>query len=116
MNKRQKKEQLKKQVSEILQMCENAHTGTKGDFVIFELGPRANCYGGRNRQLLEAILRRFRQIGVEAFVMQSIKGMPISVLACDEAIRQVTCLLEHLEQVRDKLKGKNDAADKVEST
>jgi len=97
-------------------MCEKAHTGTKGDFVIFELGPWANCYGGRNRQLLEAILHRFRQIGVEAFVLQSIKGMPLTVLDCNEAIRQVTCLLEHLEQVRDKLKGKNDAADKVEST
>ena len=103
MNKRQNKKQLKKQVTEILQMCEDAHTGTKGDFVIFELTPHANCYGGRNRQLLEAILHRFRQIGVEAFVMQSIKGMPVSVLACDEAIRQVNGLLEHLKQVRDEL-------------
>lgn len=107
MNKRQKKKQLKKQVTEILKMCENAQTGTKGDFVIFELTPRANCYGGRNRQLLEAILHRFRQIGVEAFVMQSIKSMPVSVLACDEAIRQVTGLLEHLKQVREELKGKS---------
>lgn len=98
-----KKKQLKKQVTEILQMCENAHTGTKGDFVIFELAPYANCYGGRNRQLLEAILHRFRQIGVEAFVMQSIKGIPVSVLGCDEAIRQVNGLLEHIKQVREKL-------------
>lgn len=103
MNKRMKKKELKKQVTEILQLCENAHTGTKGDFVIFELTPRANCYGGRNRQLLEAILYRFRQLGVEAFVMQSIQGMPVSVLACDEAIRQVNGLLEHLKQVRDEL-------------
>ena len=98
-----KKKQLKKQVTEILQMCENAHAGTKGDFVIFELTPRANCYGGRNRQLLEAILRRFRQLGVEAFVMQSIQSMPVSVLACDEAIRQVNGLLEHLKQAREEL-------------
>lgn len=108
MNKRMKKKQLKKQVTEILQMCENAHTGTKGDFVIFELTPQANCYGGRNRQLLEAILRRFRQIGVEAFVMQSIKYTPISVLGCDESIRQVTCLLEHLKQVRSELSNDNE--------
>lgn len=108
MNKRMKKKQLKKQVTEILQMCEKAHTGTKGDFVIFELTPQANCYGGRNRQLLEAILRRFRQIGIEAFVMQSIKGMPVSVLACDESIRQVNGLLEHLKQVRSELSNDNE--------
>ena len=98
-----KKKQLKKQVTDVLQLCEKAHTGTKGDFVIFELTPRANCYGGRNRQLLEAILRRFRQLGVEAFVMQSIQSMPVSVLACDEAIRQVNGLLEHLKQAREEL-------------
>ena len=89
-------------------MCEKAHTGTKGDFVIFELTPHSNCYGGRNRQLLEAMLRRFRQIGVEAFVMQSIQYTPISVLGCDESIRQVTCLLEHLKQVRSELSNDNE--------
>ena len=103
-----KKKELKKQVTEILQMCENAHTGTKGDFVIFELTSLSNCYGGRNRQLLEAILHRFRQIGVEAFVMQSIKGLPVSVLACDEAIKQVNGLLEHLKQVRSELSNDNE--------
>ena len=108
MNKRMKKKELKKQVTEILQLCENAHTGTKGDFVIFELKPQANCYGGRNRQILEVILRRFRQIGVEAFVMQSIRYTPISVLGCDESIRQVTCLLEHLKQVRSELSNDNE--------
>lgn len=108
MNKRQKKKQLKKQISDVLQLCKNAHTGTKGDFVIFELAPYANCYGGRNRQLLEAILHRFRQIGVEAFVMQSIKGLPVSVLACDEAIKQVNGLLEHLKQVRSELSNDNE--------
>lgn len=89
-------------------MCEKAHTGTKGDFVIFELTPHANCYGGRNRQLLEAILRRFRQIGVEAFVMPSIRYTPISVLGCDESIRQVNGLLEHLKQVRSELSNDNE--------
>ena len=100
---------MKKQISDVLQLCEKAHTGTKGDFVIFELTPHSNCYGGRNRQLLEAILHRFRQIGVEAFVMQSIKYMPVSVLGCDdEAIRQVNGLLEHLKQVRSELSNDNE--------
>lgn len=89
-------------------MCEKAHTGTKGDFVIFELTPYTNCYSGRNRQILEAILHRFRQIGIEAFVMQSIKGVPLTVLACDEAIRQVNGLLEYLKQVRSKLSNGNE--------
>ena len=96
---------MKKQISDVLQLCEKAHTGSKGDFVIFELTPYTNCFGGRNRQIIEAILHRFRQIGVEAFVMQSIKCMPVSVLACDEAIKQVNGLLEHLKQVRDELSG-----------
>ena len=104
MNKRQKKKQLKNQLTEILQLCDNVYTGKPGNVVIFQFDLRTNLYSGRNLQRFESLVQRLKQCGIESMAIQSMRGLNVNVTSYDEAIEDLAYQIEYLKCVRDKSK------------
>lgn len=98
-----KKKNFKKVVSEIVSLCNKVDVGHKGDVIIFSLSQRANVWGGRNLQRLEAIFDRCRETGIEAFAISSLAGLDIDVYEYDAAIEQLEQKLIELKEKRDQL-------------
>lgn len=103
MNKRIKKKNFKKVISEIVSLCNKVDVGHKGDVIIFSISRRANVWGGRNLQRLEAIFDRCRETGIEAFAISSLAGLDIDVYEYDAAIEQLEQKLVELKEKRDQL-------------
>lgn len=101
MNKRQKKKEFKKAISEIVSLCNKVDVGHKGDVIIFSLSKRANVWGGRNLQRLEAIFDRCRETGIEAFAISSLTGLNIDVCEYNAAIEQLEQKLIELKEKRE---------------
>lgn len=97
MNKRMKKKELKRKVSEIVNMCSKVECGHNGDVVIFTFDPRHNMYGGKNLLRIESIFRRCRESGVEAFAIQHLSGIHTDVSTYKDAIFRLRQEIEHLE-------------------
>lgn len=103
MNKRIKKKNFKKVISEIVSLCNKVDVGHKGDVIIFSISRRANVWGGRNLQRLEAIFDRCRETGIEAFAISSLAGLDIDIYEYDAAIEQLEQKLVELKEKRDQL-------------
>ena len=103
MNKRMKKKNFKKVVSEIVSLCNKVDVGHKGDVIIFSLSRHAYVWGGRNLQRLEAIFDRCRETGIEAFAISNFKGLDVDVYEYDAVIEQLEQKLIELKEKRDQL-------------
>ena len=103
MNKRMKKKNFKKVVSEIVNTCNNIDVAHKGDVIVFSISPRSIVNGGLAHQRIETIMNYCRESDIKAVAVTNFKGMDVNVHECDEAIEKLQQVITELKEKRDQL-------------
>ena len=103
MNKRQKKKNFKKVVSEIINTCDNIDIAHKGDVIIFSISPRSIVNGGLAHRRIETIMNYCRESDIKAVAISNFKGLDVSVQEYDAAIEKLEQVITELKEKRDQL-------------
>ncbi len=104
MNKRIKKKNFKKVVSEIVNTCNNIDIAHKGDVIIFSISPRSIVVnGGLAHQRIKTIMNYCRESDIKAVAISNFKGLDVNVQEYDAAIEKLEQVITELKEKRDQL-------------